>query len=637
LSVYHLDYGEVPKNTKLTRRHLLRIGGYLLPAWKPSLLILFCILSTSVLGLVPPLMIKRVIDVAIPLKDGALLNKYVFLMIAAPLLSGLIGVWQNYLITVMSQGVMFDLRNRMYEKLLAQSLRFFTNTKSGEILSRVQNDVGGVQGVVAGTLVALATNTLMVVTTLVVIFGMDWKLSLIAISVLPLFILPTRTVGKIRKKLSSQTQERLAELTAYLQETLSVSGYLLTRLFGAQAYEKKRFSEKAASVRDLQIRQSMVGRWFFLSLMLFASIGPALIFLFGGHEAISGTLTVGTIVAFVTYLARLYGPVSGLVNVHVDIMSGAALFQRIFEYLDLPEEIAEPANPVRIESPQGAMRFDDVWMGYAAASPGAADGERRWALQGITFEAHPGQMVALVGPSGAGKTTLTYLASRLYDPDRGRVTFDGVDLKDLSFEDLARLAAKVTQETTLFNATVEENLRYAKPEASMGEIEAACRVAQIHDVIAALPDGYSTIVGERGYKLSGGEKQRLAIARVVLRSPRLLILDEATSSLDSHSEALIQKALEPLLSGRTSLVIAHRLSTILRADQILVIDGGRIVERGTHAELLARGGLYSRLYEEQFRPGTAPGAAAGEPAAVPAGAGGEPVALPAAGAKQGHL
>jgi len=381
-----------------------------------------------------------------------------------------------------------------------------------------------------------------------------------------------------------------------VQETLSVSGFLLTRLFGAQSYEARRFADKAASVRDLQIQQSMLGRWFFMVLMMFTTVGPALIYLVGGHEAIAGRLTVGTIVAFVFYLGRLYAPATGLVNVHVEIMTAVALFRRIFEYLDLPIEIGDPARPVRIEQPRGELSFDGVSMGYKTGSRTVED---------ISFTARPGQMVALVGPSGAGKTTLTYLACRLYDPTEGRVTFDGVDLRELSLSDLSGWIAKVTQESTLFNATVEENLRYGKPEATHDEIERACRLAQIHDVVAALPQGYGTIVGERGYKLSGGEKQRLALARVVLRDPKVLILDEATSSLDSRSEALIQQALEPLVAGRTSLVIAHRLSTILRADLIMVLDGGHIVERGTHKELLAHGGLYSRLYEEQFRPATA--------------------------------
>jgi ATP-binding cassette subfamily B protein len=591
--MFHFNYEAAPKNVKPTRRDFARIASYLLPAWRPSALILFCILVTSVLGLVPPLLIRDLIDRAIPERDGVLLNWLIAGMIGIPLVTGLIGVWMNYLVTVMSQGVMFDLRDEIYGKMLRQSLRFFTNIKSGEILSRIQNDVGGVQGVVSGTLVSLASNGLTVITTLAVILRIDWRLTLIAVGVLPMFILPTRKVGQIRSRLSGKTQERLAELTSHIQETLSVSGYLLTRLFGAQAYESRRFREKASAVRDLQVQQSMAGRWFLMWLLMFGSIGPALIYLFGGHGVISGRLTIGTIVAFVSYLGRLYMPASALVNAHVDVMSAVALFRRIFEYLDLPVEVADPDRPVRLASARGELRFEGVWMGYE---------EEKWTLEDVSFEALPGKMVALVGPSGGGKTTLTYLASRLYDPARGRVTFDGIDLREIALEDLARWTAKVTQETTLFHATVEENLRYAKPEATIAELEAACRLAQIQDVIEKLPQGLGTMVGERGYKLSGGEKQRLALARVVLRDPRLLILDEATSSLDSRSEALIQEALEPLLEGRTSLVIAHRLSTILRADMILVMDRGRIVERGVHAELLARGGLYAKLYEQQFGP-----------------------------------
>jgi ATP-binding cassette subfamily B protein len=586
------DSRDKTARTPLTRADVVRIGRYLLPAWRPSLLILMCIVLTSVLGLLPPYLMREIIDHAIPERNGTGLNWLVAAMIAAPVASGLLGVWQNYLITVMSQGVMFGIRKQMYATLLRQSLRFFTETKSGEILSRIQNDVGGVQGVVSGTLVSLSTNGFVLATTLFVIFKMNWQLSVVAVAILPFFVLPTRRVGEIRKRLSKETQERLAELTAYVQETLSVSGYLLTRLFGAQSYESKRFEHKAAAVRDLQIQQSNLGRWFFMFIMLFVTVGPALIFLVGGHQAIAGRLTVGTVVAFVFYLGRLYGPATALVSVHVELMSAASLFRRIFDYLDLKTDVAEPEHPAKLSEPRGDIRFDGVSMGYKHDA---------LTVQDVTFEARPGQMVALVGPSGSGKTTLTYLACRLYDPSQGRVTFDGVDLRELSLGDLSRWISKVTQETTLFNATIEENLRYGRPEATRGDIEAACRLAQIHDVIAALPQGYETVVGERGYKMSGGEKQRLALARVVLRDPKVLILDEATSSLDSRSEALIQQALEPLLAGRTSLVIAHRLSTILRADLILVLDKGRIVERGTHSELLAHGGLYAKLYDEQFR------------------------------------
>ena len=594
MATFHFDFSDAPKNVALHRGDVRRIWRYLLPAWRPSLLILLCILLSALLGLIPPLMVREVIDRAIPRHDGILLDLLIAAMIGAPLLSGLIGVWQNYLVTVMGQDVMLEIRTDMYDRVLRQSLRFFTNTKSGEIVSRLQNDVGSVQGVVTGTMVNLFSNLVVAASTLVVILRLDWRLSLIAAAVLPLFILPTRGMGKLRGRLAKETQERMAEITAAIQETLSVSGYLMARLFGAQDHERRRFRAKSEAVRDLQVRQSMAGRWFLMFILLFASVGPALIYLVGGHEAIGGRISIGTIVAFVSYLGRLYTPATALVNAHVDVMSAAAVFRRIFDYLDLPIEIAEPAAPVRIAAPRGALRFEGVWMGYAGEGP-------PWTLEDLTFEVQPGQMVALVGPSGAGTTTVTYLATRLYDPTRGRVTFDGVDLRQLSLSDIARWTAKVTQETTLFHATVAENLRYAKPDATSEELERACRLAQVHDVVAALPQGFETLVGERGYKLSGGERQRLAIARVMLRDPRLLILDEATSSLDSRSEALIRDALEVLLAGRSSLVIAHRLGTVLRAELILVMDKGRIVERGTHARLLASGGLYARLFEEQFR------------------------------------
>jgi ATP-binding cassette subfamily B protein len=587
-------YDEPPPGATLSRGALVRIARYFRPYRREAGWITLCILAASLLGLVPPLLVRDVIDHAIPNRDGRTLVRLVALMIAVPAVAGLIGVLQNWLAVRVGQAVMFDIRNEMYGRLLSQSLRFYTNTKSGEILSRLQSDVGGIQGVVTGTLVAVVTNVLVVVTTLVVIFGINWPLSLLAIGILPVFILPTRRVGQIRKRISKETQEKVAELTAFVQETLSVSGHLMVRLFGMQKAEARRFHEKSDEVRKLNLRQNLVGRWFFFFLMLFASVGPALIWGYGGWLAIQGALTVGTIVALVAYLGRLYGPASSLVNVHVDLMTAASLFERIFAYLDLPLEIAEKPGAVRLAGPRGNLRFDAVDFAYEPGAP---------VLSGVTFEAKPGELVALVGPSGAGKSTITYLAARLYDPAAGAVTIDGVDVRDVTLESLAAAVGSVTQETFLFHATVAENLRYAKPDATDAELEAAARQAQIHDVISRLPEGYATVVGERGYKLSGGEKQRIAIARVILENPRILILDEATSSLDAQSEALVQEALAALLAGRTSLVIAHRLSTILAADRILVLERGRIVESGTHAELLTRGGLYARLYEQQFRLG----------------------------------
>ncbi|MGH7725359.1 MAG: ABC transporter ATP-binding protein [Candidatus Eiseniibacteriota bacterium] len=579
---------------RFTRGSLRRIASYFKPYRSSALWITLLILAGAVLGLIPPLLVREVIDRSIPQRDVSQLAWLVGGMIAVPALAGLIGVLQNFLSVRVGQAVMFDIRNDMYQRLLAQSLRFYTNTKSGEILSRLQSDVGGIQGVVTGTLVAVVTNVLVVVTTLIVIFGINWKLSLLAIGILPVFILPTRRVGQIRKRISKETQEKVAELTAYVQETLSVSGHLLVRLFGADRHEAARFRAKNDEVRKLNLRQNLVGRWFFFFLMLFASVGPALIYGYGGYLAIQGALTVGTIVALVAYLGRLYGPASSLVNVHVDLTTAAALFDRIFAYLDLVPEVAEAPSAVRLVEPLGHLSFERVSFEYDAGKP---------VLEDVSFEARPGELIALVGPSGSGKTTVTYLASRLYDPKAGRVCFDGHDLREVSLESLGLAVGAVTQETFLFHSTVLENLRYAKQDATLEEIESACRKAQILDVVRALPQGFETVVGERGYKLSGGEKQRIAIARVILRNPRLLILDEATSSLDARSEALIQEALATLLSGRTSLVIAHRLSTILAADRILVLDRGRIVEQGTHGELLARGGLYAVLYEQQFRAG----------------------------------
>jgi ATP-binding cassette subfamily B protein len=523
------------------------------------------------------------------------LMRDVVLMVLLPAIGGLIGVLQNYLSVRVGQAVMYDIRNEMYEGLLRQSLRFFTNTKSGEILTRVQSDVGGIQGVVTGTLVAVVSNSFIVITTLIVIFSINWQLALLSCAILPIFILPARRVGQIRKQISKETQERTAELVARVTETLSISGHLMVRLFGKEHFEAERFRNKNEEVRRLSLRANLVGRWFFFFLALFVAVGPALIWGYGGWLAIRivpAVITVGTIFAFVQYLGRLYGPATLLVNVHVDLMTAAGLFERIFAYLDLDPEVKERPGAVTLAEPHGQLRFEHVSFGYTEAKP---------VLEDVSFEARPGELIALVGPSGAGKSTITYLAARLYEPVAGAVSLDGHDLRDLTLASVAGAIGAVTQESFLFHDTVRANLVYAKLDASDDELIAACKKAQIHDVIAALPEGYDTMVGERGYKLSGGEKQRMAIARVILKNPRLLILDEATSSLDARSEGLVQAALATLLAGRTSLVIAHRLSTILAADRILVLDRGRLVEQGTHAELLAKSGLYARLYEQQFR------------------------------------
>ena len=631
----YIRYDEKKDRPHVNRALLLRVIWTARPYWGQALLMLVAILVVSLLGLIPPLLIRELIDVALPEKNVALLNRLALGMIAVPLLSGLIGVGQRYLGSKIGEGLIADLRQALYSHMQRMSLRFFTHTKTGELMSRLNNDVVGAQRAVTGTFIDIITNLVALVTTLAIMFSLEWRLTLLSVIIFPLFVLPARRVGRVLRQIVREALEKNATMNAMMNETLNVSGALLTKLFGRQADEVGKFTQHSNEVREIGIRRAIVGRWFFLSLSLASAVGTALVFWAGGYMVITGVFTIGTIVAFTAYLAQLYGPMASLTNAPVEFAQSLVSFERVFEILDLPVEIEDAPDAIALDQVEGHVRFEEVSFSYMAADEAGAflpgvmtsavseDGkngengsvseddrslfaltraaDRQWAVRQVNFEIRSGQLAALVGPSGSGKTTITYLLPRLYDPTEGSIILDGHDLRQVKMDSLAGQIGMVTQETYLFHDTIRANLLYAKPDATHAEIEAACRAANIHDLIASMPDGYETVVGERGYRLSGGEKQRVAIARVILKDPRILVLDEATSALDSQSEALIQAALERVMQHRTSLVIAHRLSTILAADVILVMADGRLVEQGTHAELLAQGGLYADLYNTQFQ------------------------------------
>jgi ATP-binding cassette subfamily B protein len=653
------------RGRKTDTRTLRRIAEAFAPYKFQVFLVLLAIILTTGLGLVNPLLIAVVFDDAIGKHNLNLLIIVVSIMFVMPIITGIIGVGQTYLNNVVGQNVMRDFRNKLYRHLQNMSLAFFTSSRTGEIQSRLSNDVGGVENVVTNTATSIVSNISTALSTIIAMLFISVPLTLISLGLLPLFLWITYKVGNVRRVTSKETQESLASLTAMMQETLSISGVLLVKTFGRQKYVERQFEDENQKLTDLEVRQQMIGRWFFMFIGTFFSVTPAIIYLVAGLMIILNPLhagiTLGGIVAFTTLQSRVFFPIGQLLNVQVDIQGALALFDRIFEYLDLPIEIKNAPNALQLKPDQvrGEVTFRSVsfsykneYAGLFADPSGKQDGREdgngdgsdggdgtmngqngddrkrgkktspplvynnlpvpvatpdepiaRATLHDISFDIKPGQLAALVGPSGAGKTTITYLIPRLYDVDEGAVEIDGHNVKDIDLSCLGEIIGMVTQETYLFHASIRENLLYAKLDATEEELVAATRAAAIYDRIMELEKGFDTIVGERGYKLSGGEKQRLAIARVILKNPRILILDEATSALDTHSERLIQAAIEPLMKDRTTVAIAHRLSTILAADIILVIDHGQIVERGTHEELLEKGGLYAKLYNEQFSKG----------------------------------
>lgn len=638
-----IRYDEDQDRPTITKDLMRRVWVFARPyRWQIGGLLVTILLITG-LTLLNPLLIRTFIDVAIPEENYVLLSFLALGMVLIPLLNGVIGVFQRNLNSQIGEGVIYDLRVALYTHMQRMSLRFFTQTRTGELMSRMNNDVVGAQQAISNTTVTIISNAVSFVATLAIMLVLEWRLTILALAILPLFILPARRIGRILRKLRRESMEYNAEMNATMNETLNVSGALLVKLFGREQLETERFSHDAAQVRDIGIRSAVVGRWFFMLLSVVSAVGVAVVYWAGGVMALRGVFTVGTIVAFGAYLTQLYGPLMALTNAPVEFATSMVSFERVFEALDIPMEIVEKEEAHDLSTVNDRLQFRDVSFKYEGNSDtqigleeiarftwggseahlkrgrqrenGQNEGETavapedvltpteaRWALQAINFTIEPGQLAALVGPSGAGKTTITYLLPRLYDPTEGQILLDGHDIRDLTLNSLSANIGMVTQETYLFYDTIRANLLYANPTASNAQIVAAAKAANIHDFINDLPDGYDTVVGERGYRLSGGERQRIAIARVILKNPRILVLDEATSHLDSLSEALIQEALLHVMAGRTSLVIAHRLSTILAADVILVMENGRLVEQGTHPELLAKGGLYTNLYETQFKP-----------------------------------
>ncbi len=550
--------------------------------------VLALILFSAALGVVPAFLLRGVLQ-AIPAHDTTRLSEYAGGMIVIAVVTGVIGVWQTLLSNQVGQRVMHDLRTAVFRHLQRLSLAFFTRTRTGEVQSRISNDIGGVQSVVTSTATSIVSNVTTVIATMVGMIALSWQLSLFAFALVPLFVFITRRVGEERRKIAKSTQETLADISSLVQESLSISGVLLGKTMGRSGELADRFEGESRLLADLEVRQRMAGRWMMAMIQTTFAVMPAAVYWFGGLALAHGSyaVSVPTLVAFTTLQTRLFFPVGSLLGVSVEVQTSLALFDRIFEYLDQPVDIAESESPVTLET-AGDVTFDDVSFRY---------GDGNWTLHGVSFTVPAGTKTAFVGETGSGKTTLGYLAARLYDVERGSVSIAGVDVRQLSFASLASMVGVVSQETYLLHASVRENLRFAKPDATDDELERAARAARIHDLIASLPEGYDTVVGERGYRFSGGEKQRIAIARTILRNPPILVLDEATSALDTETERQVQEALDRLAEGRTTIAIAHRLSTVHDADQIVVLDGGEVVEQGTHDELVALDGRYAELVD----------------------------------------
>lgn len=587
---------EKASRPKVTGKLLRRVLSYLLPYWKQMLLVFAAIAVSSVFSLTPSVLTGRIIDEGLIGRDLRALVTLIVLSLAVTLGANLIGVLESYLNSWIALHITYDMRNTMYSHLQKMPQSFFTSHKQGDIITRMTSDISGIQQVVSGTLASILSNSITLIVALTAMYQKNWMLATLGVTIVPLFIIPTRSAGKTRWSLTREAQECGDEINGILNETLSVSGQMLVKLFCREDAEYGRYEAVNGRMVRLNIREGMAGRWFRVVLSTFASIGPMLLYLAGGLLIMRGdqSVTVGDITVFVALLGKMYGPVNQLLNIQVDWIRSMAMFTRIFEYLDMPVEIDSPPDAIIPGEARGEVRFDGVCFSY---------GPGRQILKDVSFTLEPGRSIAIVGPSGSGKSTMVHLIPRLYDVSSGSVSFDGVDVRRLDLGYLRRNIGIVSQETYLFNGTIRDNLLYARPDASVAQLEEACRTANIWDFIASQEKGLDTLVGNRGLKLSGGEKQRISIARVLLKNPALLIFDEATSALDSISERKIQDAIDPLIDSRTSILIAHRLSTILAADEILVVKDGQIAERGTHDELVGAGGVYTELYETQFRAG----------------------------------